>query len=409
MELGYISISQEELALKNKVLQMVREQTAIDELGFGRIRDAFANLMFPGMSTLQKRAKYFAVMPTLFYRATQKTYDNPQAVRSQILSWEIRLTQMLVNGANGNEELLTGITGRSLVEAAKKDPTKFVKYDPVYIYINGLRTFEMIKSDADIYRLIYDRSTHNINSSSKYIANDDLDISDSDDLSGEDQIFTVSGEDYDFDYGKSLSLELSKREALFLKTRITTSKNSFDTLLAYILLNNIAIVSNYDDLYELWKEKTLPEKYFLQYCMGRRFSHFAQVIQLRYNYIAEKFSEQYDKADEIKDKINEIMDTCPNDFNSNSIDEMLTFIQKNKPISEPSVIFFTRRASMLLEEKDWEALDKLIISREKAVKPGRHKLLNPKYKGDKRELPQIMSFRWNEIVYKVIEEIRNAI
>lgn len=72
MQIGFVNFSQEELARKNKVLQMVRDQTAIDELGLGRIRDAFANLMFPGMSTLQRRAKYFAVMPSIFFQATKK-------------------------------------------------------------------------------------------------------------------------------------------------------------------------------------------------------------------------------------------------------------------------------------------------------------------------------------------------
>ena len=104
MQIGFVNFSQEELARKNKVLQMVRDQTAIDELGFGRIRDAFANWMFPGMSTLQRRAKYFAVMPSLFFQATKKNYNTVRDVRSQIVKWEIRLTDMLVKGA-GNDEV----------------------------------------------------------------------------------------------------------------------------------------------------------------------------------------------------------------------------------------------------------------------------------------------------------------
>ena len=104
MQIGFINFSQEELSKKNKVLQIVRDQIAIDELGFGRIRDAFANMMFPGMSTLQRRAKYFAVLPTLYYQATKKQYDNLRDVKAQIVKWEIRLTDMLVTGA-GNDEV----------------------------------------------------------------------------------------------------------------------------------------------------------------------------------------------------------------------------------------------------------------------------------------------------------------
>ncbi len=405
MELGYINFSQEELNRKNKVLQMVREQTAIDELGFGRIRDAFSNLMFPGISTLQRHAKYFAVMPTLFYCATGKRYNNVREVRNQIIDWEIRLTEMLVEGANGDKNLLTGITGSSMVQTAKKDRNKFVKYDPAYIYINGLRTFGMVKSNADIYQLIYERSKHNANGIHKYIAQDEEELSDDDDLSGERQLFSVSGEVYDFDHGTSVSLDLTEREAIFLKTRITSSEGSKDSLLSYILMNKVNVVPQYEDLHEVWKN--LPDNYLKQYRMGLRFSHFAYVIQLRYNYIAAQFNEQNDHAEVLAKRIHETRETHFADFTSWAIDEMLDFIEGR--VSETTVISFTRKAAKLVEENNWAELDKLIVSREKAVKPGRHKLLNDKYKGEKREMPTMMSFRWNEIVYRVITEIRKAI
>ena len=184
MQIGFINFSQEELARKNKVLQMVRDQTAIDELGFGRIRDAFANMMFPGMSTLQRRTKYFAVMPSLYYQATKKHYNSVRDVRAQIVKWEIRLTDMLVNGAGNDENKKTGITGRSMLTAAKNDPSKFVKYDPTYIYMNGLRTFGMIKGDIDIYHLIFDRSKQVYQQKPKYKASEEGEISDSEDKSG---------------------------------------------------------------------------------------------------------------------------------------------------------------------------------------------------------------------------------
>ena len=41
-----------------QVLKMTSESVALDELGIGRIRDAFADRMFPGISTLQKHMKY---------------------------------------------------------------------------------------------------------------------------------------------------------------------------------------------------------------------------------------------------------------------------------------------------------------------------------------------------------------
>ena len=407
MQIGFINFSQEELAKKNKVLQMVRDQTAIDELGFGRIRDAFANWMFPGMSTLQRRAKYFVVMPSLFYQATKKKYNTIRDVRDQITRWEIRLTDMLVNGAGDDEQKKNGITGRSMLEDAKKDPGKFVKYDPTYIYITGLRTYGMIKSNQDIYRLIFERSQYASQQKPKYKASEEGEMSDSNDLEGLTQFFSVSGEDYDFDGGDALSIDLTRREADFLKNQIINSVRSMDSLLAYILRNNVEVLPNYNDLGNIWKDMPADFSDFMkQYRMGQRFSHLAYVIQLRFNHVMAVFNEQYEEADKLQAKIEEVLEQYPTDFTSQAIEDMLFFIKGR--VTEISVIKFCRSAVRMIEKRAWDSLDELIVAREKAVKPGRNKLRNPKYKGEERYWPQMLSFRWNEIVYQVINEIRGA-
>lgn len=407
MQLGFVNFSQEELARKNKVLQMVRDQTAIDELGFGRIRDAFANMMFPGMSTLQRRAKYFAVMPSLYYQATKKKYNSVRDVRAQIVKWEIRLTDMLVKGAGNDELKKTGITGRSMLEAAKNDPAKFVKYDPTYIYMNGLRTYGMIKGDIDIYRLIFERSQQLGQVIPKYRASEEGEMSDSEDLGGLTQFFSVSGEEYDFDAGDMLPLELTKREADYMKNHIINSMKSMDSLLAYILRNNTDVLPEYDSLGNIWQD--MPEDFtdfMKQYKMGQRFSHLAYVVQLRFNHIMAMFNEQEEEANKLQARIEEILDLYPSDFTYQAIENMLFFIRNR--VTETTVITFCKRAVRLIEKRAWDELDDLIVAREKAVKPGRNKLRNPKYKGEERGWPSMLSFRWNEIVYQVINEIREA-
>lgn len=412
MQLGFINFSQEELARKNKVLQMVREQTAIDELGFGRIRDAFANMMFRGMSTLQRRAKYFVVMPALFQQATRKHYSNIRDVKAQVTRWEVRLTEMLINGSNGDETKLTGITGRSMLEVARKDHTKFVKYDPTYIYMSGLRTFGMVKSEGNIYQLILDRSKQLAQEKPKYKASEEGEISDSEDRSGKAQLFACA-DHYDFDNGYSLSLDLTKREAEFLKGHITTSFASRDTLLAFILNNDIEVLPNYDDLADIWRTPLLlkggeeGKLFWFQYKMGRRFSHYAYVTELRYNHIMERFNEQEEAANELESKIHKVIADNPEDFTPEALDELIDFVRAK--VSEQTVITFTKKAGQMIINKQWTELDDLIIKREKAVKPGRAKLLNPKKKGEIRVEPTMLSFRWNEIVYRVITEIREAI
>ncbi len=72
MQIGFIDFSREE---RNKVLatlRMLGTQNALDELGIGIIRDAYADIMFPGISTIQTRAKYFVLIPYLFSKAQAK-------------------------------------------------------------------------------------------------------------------------------------------------------------------------------------------------------------------------------------------------------------------------------------------------------------------------------------------------
>ena len=53
MQLGWIDFSKEDRQKAVDVINLLSEQGAVDELGIGVIRDAFANYFFPGTSTIQ--------------------------------------------------------------------------------------------------------------------------------------------------------------------------------------------------------------------------------------------------------------------------------------------------------------------------------------------------------------------
>ena len=87
MEIGYINFGSEEKNNLYKVIQSIRDHHAIDELGVGRIRDAFSNLMFPGMSVLQGRAKYFVLLPSLYLEAENAIIRHPKRCLTRFLIW----------------------------------------------------------------------------------------------------------------------------------------------------------------------------------------------------------------------------------------------------------------------------------------------------------------------------------
>lgn len=59
MQLGWVDFSREDREKVLDVMNLLQEPGAVDEIGIGVIRDAFANLFFPGTSTVQTAAKYF--------------------------------------------------------------------------------------------------------------------------------------------------------------------------------------------------------------------------------------------------------------------------------------------------------------------------------------------------------------
>lgn len=40
----------------------------VDPLGLGMVRDAFSEMLFPGLSTVQTRARYFLLVPWAYRR-----------------------------------------------------------------------------------------------------------------------------------------------------------------------------------------------------------------------------------------------------------------------------------------------------------------------------------------------------
>lgn len=59
MQIGWVDFSKTERDKVVSILRLLGTQTALDELGIGTVRDAFSDMFFPGISTLQTRAKYF--------------------------------------------------------------------------------------------------------------------------------------------------------------------------------------------------------------------------------------------------------------------------------------------------------------------------------------------------------------
>lgn len=70
---GWIFFSKEHREKVGTILDLLRPEGMVDELGIGVIRDVFANQMFPGINTIQTRAKYFFIVSYILWELQNKT------------------------------------------------------------------------------------------------------------------------------------------------------------------------------------------------------------------------------------------------------------------------------------------------------------------------------------------------
>lgn len=407
MDIGYINFSQEERNNIYKVIQTIRDHQAIDELGIGRIRDAFSNEMFPGMSTLQNRAKYFVLLPALYLSAEHEKYRNVNEVRQRILDLEIRLTRQLLNGTPDASERW-GITGSTVINQAEKNSSRYVKYDPSYIYWGGLVTFGMVKTDGNIYQLIYERSQRNQNKPVRWrsSSNDDFESQDDEGGTGDFQLCDAGGLKYTFDGRTPIPVQLTKEEAEFIKRQIITSENSKDSLLAYILRNEqLPLVPNWLYLGKVWQN--LPEHFLVAYTLSARFSRFIYLLRTFYNYIYDKKMGNAEKADKTLDHFAEYRDDNLQLLTKQKIGEVIAYVDGR--VDDYLVKNFCLNAAEYVEDNDLDKLETCIVRREKETKGAvRAKLTNwKKYLGQEHADAGVLDFRWS-LVYSMINEIRKG-
>lgn len=407
MDIGYINFSQEERNNIYKVIQTIRDHQAIDELGIGRIRDAFSNEMFPGMSTLQNRAKYFVLLPALYISAEHEKYKNVNEVQQRIIDLEIKLTRQLLNGTPDAAERW-GITGSTVINQAEKHSSRYVKYDPSYIYWGGLVTFGMVKTDGNIYQLIFERSQKNQDKPTRWRSNsnDDFESQDDEGGTGDFQLCDTGGLKYNFNGRTPIPIQLSKEEATFIKRQIITSENSKDSFLAYILRNDdLPLVPKWLDLGDLWRD--IPDNFLIAYTLSATFSRFTYLLRTFYNYIYDKKMGNADEAEEILKHFVEYREENLQILTKQKIGEVIAYIDDR--VDDYSVKNFCMNAAQYVESNNLDKLEDCIIKREKETKGAvRAKLTNwKKYVGQEHAEAGILDFRWS-LVYSMINEIRKG-
>lgn len=280
MQLGWVDFSREDREKVLDVMNLLQEQGAVDEIGIGLVRDAFANLFFPGTSTVQTVAKYFLIVPYVLKEATEGRYGNElNKILHRIDQEEKECGKLLMQNCPGED----GIIGRRVL------PKSWVARKPSNIYWNGIRTYGICTQDLTIPELLKASIVLQAQKKTSALGNkgDDTADSERDDAdAGRDvatQLFSVP-DDYYADWRSNLSIHLTATEAAFLRKMIETSVPT--SLLGYLLRNNID-VTKYDSFEAIYEDlgAAVPAELARTMKLACDFNRLVYAARVRYNYI----------------------------------------------------------------------------------------------------------------------------
>ena len=217
--LGWIDFSDTDKQKVMKVIEMLQPDGTVDELGVGVIRNALSDAMFPGITTIMTRAKYFFIVPRILQTYISKPLKNI-TIREFLRQEENEIMDTLSVQNDFKDNL--GIIGISVAKQNKqlyKRNWKELIRKPSTIYWNGIRTYTIYEGNFSLSNLldIIEGKTH-YDSKLGYQATDGETSDDRDAEANEKIIFSLP--DYSKNWKKEIKIELTPLEANFLKHKI---------------------------------------------------------------------------------------------------------------------------------------------------------------------------------------------
>lgn len=237
MNIGWVDFSAEARKQARDALAALEEKGAVDELGIGILRDAFADALFPGTSTIQTRAKYFALVPCCVRLALETTKGR---VRAELREIEKKCCAQMWKECGYNED--ARVIGRRNLKRGE-----WILRTPSEIYWAGLRTMGILRTDTPrgVWLSHSARLAMESRGAGKRGSQREEGVEDDEDthLSGWLGDWELPGEVYQ-DFSKAyekevLSPDLTANEAVFLEERIRSAEGTKDSLLAWCLENGV--------------------------------------------------------------------------------------------------------------------------------------------------------------------------
>lgn len=133
---GWVDQDDSQRAAMHEVIRLFQDESSVDELGIGPIRDSFSNALFPGTSVLHTRVRYLLFIPWLVRDVTRRGLAADEA-RAELRNGEVRLIRALVAGG-----MTAGVIGSQAQDRLKTMPSQ--------VYWPALQRFGIITWDRSV-------------------------------------------------------------------------------------------------------------------------------------------------------------------------------------------------------------------------------------------------------------------
>jgi hypothetical protein len=244
--IGWIDFSSEHREKVKTIIDLLASPGVVDELGIGTIRDSFSDTLFPGISTIQTRAKYFITVPRIFrdYKALRPAERRRLPLADYLKQQENLCMTCLTRNHRADPQ--DGIIGKLFAEKRGE-----VQRKPSSVYWNGLRTFGLVKTKLSLQEFVRtfadpDAVLHDLIQGTDEEKGDDPDAVESDGPA-------VNTPAYAGNWQEPLTLHLSFEEATFLARQVETRVP--ESLLGQILMDD-AIRTTFVELPQEWSFAT---------------------------------------------------------------------------------------------------------------------------------------------------------
>jgi hypothetical protein len=208
----WLDYSEHERRQFDEIIKGFNEKDTRDELGLGSVRDAFAEMLFPGISTIQTRARYFLFIPWV-YQEVERRHERPSATSAR--NREVALISHLARSSD--TEGVIGIDARATLKRL-----------PSSVYWQGLGAWgiRLFPGSQDQYHRLLDAGSTD---SHRMPVTDDGDVLDGDIWRRWHGGIPPAPKGFP----KGASFILTLREAQFLRERIVSQRPG--TMLAFLV------------------------------------------------------------------------------------------------------------------------------------------------------------------------------